>query len=145
MEADMWQDIFDQLTSAGQGQHNFFWPEVDKEVETTMLRTLFSTAISLDIMTADELERFLSRMMAMNAAAPGYDILILPGSGIGSFSDDLYTATGELVDADEKLSPLSLLLFGKSLIPDRDRESLELDMDTLCTADNNRGGIRASA
>ena len=131
----MWQKIFDQLTTAGQNQHNFFWPEVGKEEETTMLRTLFITAISLDIMTADQLERFLSSMVEMNVGAPCRDAV--PGSGRGALYDDLYTAAGELVDADEKLSPLSLLLFGKSLIPARDRENLEQDLGKLHTAAKN--------
>ena len=139
----MWQDIFDQLTAAGKMRHTLFWPEVGKEEETAMLRTLFNAALSLDVMTVAQLERFLSSMVQMNVAAPGHHTV--PGPGIGALYDDLYAATCELVEADEKLSPLSILLFGKSLIPAHDRENLEQDIEKLCTADDRLGVMDVSS
>jgi hypothetical protein len=125
----MWQDILDQLKANVQIHHNIFWPEMSKEEEYITLQALFGAAISLDIMTAGQVERFLFSMVEMNSAAPNNDTE--PGSERGSSYDDLYAATRELVEADEMLSPLSMLLFGKNVLPASDRENLELDLDRL--------------
>jgi hypothetical protein len=125
----MWQDILDQLKATVQIHHNIFWPEMSKAEEYTTLQALFGAAISFDIMIAGQVERLLLSMMKMNSAAPDNDTE--PGSGRGSSYDDLYTATRELVEADEMLSPLSMLLFGKNLLSASDRENLEQDLDRL--------------
>ena len=94
-----------------------------------MLQQLFATAIARNVLSSDHVEQFLLEVCAMQAPAQG-------AASQQSLFFDLDAATRNLLAMDEKLSPLSLTLFGKRLLSDLDRETLKQALETSSRVSN---------
>ena len=117
----MWQNMLEQLMTTEELTDNLFWPDVDRHREHLMLWQLFTTALTRNVLVDDEVDRFLSGMAFMTGIAPD-------GRTEIDFSATMHDAMAELLDMDQKLSPLSLTLFGRRLIPESDRDLLRQDI-----------------
>lgn len=123
----MWQNLLERLTKANKAQSNIFWPDLDREKEIAMLNRLFITAIARDVLTDDQAEQFLSEVCVINSCAE----CNTPETISRLTSSDLNTVTRNLLNMDEMLSPISLMLFGRKLLQDHEREMLRQDIETV--------------
>ncbi len=127
----MWEYVFEQMTAAGFAQQNVFWPDLDWETEQALLHHLFTIACLRGLLTGDRVERFLNDVSAVYA--PG---CCGKHADCGSEAYDMVSATRSLLHMDDVLSPLSVMMFGRSLLPDHDRELLQEALDENCRPDD---------
>ncbi len=121
----MWQELLEQLKATGETD-NLFWPEVNRDREYLMLEQLFTAAIEGRILAEGEAEWFLTCVLSMTTGARNDGSGLMAANGQ---SANVYAATRELLDMDEKLSPICHALFKKRLVAPADREILEQDLE----------------
>lgn len=127
----MWQDIADEFEKTAETAGNHFWPDVSGKEEGSMLRQLWTAALQENVLTAGQIETFLTHVLCMSVPTP-----CLKAAAQSECSDILKELSRELLFIDEKVTSICIQLFGRPLLPEHLRTSIAQDLEESdCSVD----------